>query len=81
MLEALHLVHGKAILDIKAMLAWSGCASVPDADEAAAAIDGEDGRSWQLPLPPLNATSFPESYSPGPTNNLVAPLIQSISYV
>ncbi|KAK9905873.1 hypothetical protein WJX75_007986 [Coccomyxa subellipsoidea] len=41
-----------------------GCASVPDADEAAAAIDGED-RSWQLPLPPLNATSFPEPYSPG----------------
>ncbi|EIE23653.1 glutathione S-transferase [Coccomyxa subellipsoidea C-169] len=42
-----------------------GCASVPDADEAAAAIDGVDGKSWQLPLPPLNATSFPEPYSPG----------------
>lgn len=28
-------------------------------------IDGKDGRSWHLPLPPLNATSLPEPYSPG----------------
>ena len=25
-----------------------------------AAVDGEDGKSWHLPLPPLNATSLPE---------------------
>ncbi|CAL8471991.1 g11533 [Coccomyxa elongata] len=42
-----------------------GCASVPEAADAIAAIDGEDGTSWQLPLPPLNSTSFPEPYSPG----------------
>lgn len=43
----------------------AGCSSVPEAAEAQAAVDGEDGRSWHLPLPPLNATSLPEPYSPG----------------
>ena len=28
------------------------------------AIDGDDGVSWHLPLPPLNTTSL-EPYSPG----------------
>ena len=43
----------------------AGCASVPEAAEAAAAVDGEDSKAWHLPLPPLNATSLPEPYSPG----------------
>ena len=30
----------------------------------AGAIDGDDGASWHLPLPPLTATSL-EPYSPG----------------
>ena len=38
---------------------------MPEAAEAQAAVDGEDGKSWSLPLPPLNATSLPEPYSPG----------------
>ena len=38
---------------------------MPEAAEAQAAVDGEDGRAWHLPLPPLNATSLPEPYSPG----------------
>ena len=41
-----------------------GCASVPEADPVAAAIDGRDGRSWRLPLAPLSATSL-EPHSPG----------------
>lgn len=41
-----------------------GCVSVKDAKQMADAIDGDDGISWHLPLPPLNATSF-EAYSPG----------------
>ena len=28
-------------------------------------MDGEDGKSWHLPLPPLNATSLPEPYIQG----------------
>lgn len=51
----------------------AGCSSVPEAAEAQAAVDGEDGRSWHLPLPPLNATSLPEPYTPG--GLLHAPLL------
>lgn len=42
-----------------------GCHSCKGSEELAAAIDGTDGVSWALPLPPLNATSSPEAYSPG----------------
>ena len=38
---------------------------MPEADAARVAVDGEDGEAWHLPLPPLNATSLPEPYSPG----------------
>jgi hypothetical protein len=38
---------------------------VPEAAEAAAAIDGADGVHWHLPLPPLNANTLFEPYSPG----------------
>jgi hypothetical protein len=31
----------------------------------AAGIDGTDGRSWHLPLPPLSGASQPESHAPG----------------
>lgn len=31
----------------------------------AAQIDGEAPGAWRLPLPPLNASSLPEPYSPG----------------
>ena len=31
----------------------------------AAMIDGQDGRSWHLPLPPLNGATLPEPYSRG----------------
>eukprot|EP00951_Prasinocladus_malaysianus_P018280 scaffold145437_cov33-Prasinocladus_malaysianus.AAC.1 len=41
-----------------------GCASHPDGEAAAAAIDGTDGKSWHLPLAPLDASSL-EPYSPG----------------
>eukprot|EP00891_Asterochloris_glomerata_P004643 jgi/Astpho2/4643/e_gw1.00067.117.1_t len=41
-----------------------GCVSVPQAAEAAAAIDGTDGHSWHLPLPHLSSTSL-EPHSPG----------------
>lgn len=42
-----------------------GCAQIPEAAEAAAAIDGEDGVHWHLPLPPLNGQTLFEPYSPG----------------
>jgi hypothetical protein len=38
---------------------------VPEAAAYAAAIDGTDGRSWHLPLPPLTATSLPQAHAPG----------------
>ena len=38
---------------------------IPAGQPVAAAVDGSDGRSWSLPLPPLHATSMPEPYSPG----------------
>jgi glutathione S-transferase len=47
----------------------------PEGEQFAAAIDGQDGVSWKLPLPPLNATSTPEAYSPGenpPVDRLAA---------
>lgn len=37
----------------------------PAGEAFAAAIDGQDGSSWRLPLAPLSATSTPEAYSPG----------------
>jgi hypothetical protein len=39
----------------------------PAGEQFAAAIDGEDGVTWRLPLAPLNGTSCPEAYSPGET--------------
>ena len=44
---------------------WPGCCQIPEGEPVSAAVDGEDGRSWHLPLPPLHATSLPEPYSPG----------------
>jgi hypothetical protein len=47
----------------------------PEGEMFAAAIDGQDGSSWKLPLQPLNATSTPEAYSPGenpPVDRLAA---------
>uniref|UniRef100_A0A061QXR9 Glutathione S-transferase n=1 Tax=Tetraselmis sp. GSL018 TaxID=582737 RepID=A0A061QXR9_9CHLO len=41
-----------------------GCAPHPDGSAAAKAIDGVEGSSWRLPLPPLSGASF-EPYSPG----------------
>ena len=38
---------------------------MPEAAEASAAIDGEDGTHWRLPLPPLDAHTLYEPYSPG----------------
>lgn len=52
-----------------------GCYSTPEGELFAAALDGQDGASWHLPLPPLNATSTPEAYSPGenpPVDRLAA---------
>ncbi|WIA38465.1 hypothetical protein OEZ86_001788 [Tetradesmus obliquus] len=52
-----------------------GCYSTPEGELFAAALDGQDGASWHLPLPPLNATSSPEAYSPGenpPVDRLAA---------
>eukprot|EP00879_Flechtneria_rotunda_P013937 GHRR01014556.1.p1 GENE.GHRR01014556.1~~GHRR01014556.1.p1 ORF type:complete len:360 (+),score=94.86 GHRR01014556.1:732-1811(+) len=42
-----------------------GCHMTPAGEPFAAAIDGQDGSSWRLPLPPLTASSSPEAYSPG----------------
>ncbi|KAK9811254.1 hypothetical protein WJX72_000670 [[Myrmecia] bisecta] len=42
-----------------------GCASVPEGAEFEAAIDGKDGKSWHLPLPPLTRTTTVEPFSPG----------------
>ena len=41
----------------------TGCCSVPEAEPYAAAINGRDGKSWHLPLPPINTTLEP--YAPG----------------
>ena len=38
---------------------------MPEAAEAAAAIDGEDGVHWHLPLPPLTKDTLFEPYSTG----------------
>lgn len=43
-----------------------------DARPMSDAIDGDDGVSWHLPLPPLDASSL-EPYSPGPTPNVAVP--------
>eukprot|EP00879_Flechtneria_rotunda_P020996 GHRR01022110.1.p1 GENE.GHRR01022110.1~~GHRR01022110.1.p1 ORF type:complete len:102 (-),score=25.11 GHRR01022110.1:602-907(-) len=48
-----------------AVAATSGCHMTPAGEPFAAAIDGQDGSSWRLPLPPLTASSSPEAYSPG----------------
>ena len=40
----------------------AGCALVQEGVPVAAAVDGTDGSSWRLPLPPLSATSLPEPY-------------------
>eukprot|EP01023_Acetabularia_acetabulum_P047085 TRINITY_DN4941_c0_g1_i1.p1 TRINITY_DN4941_c0_g1~~TRINITY_DN4941_c0_g1_i1.p1 ORF type:complete len:520 (-),score=102.22 TRINITY_DN4941_c0_g1_i1:135-1694(-) len=40
-----------------------GCHMTSEGTPVAAAIDGQDGKSWELPLPPLNANSL-EPYSP-----------------
>jgi len=37
----------------------------PAGEPFAEAIDGQDGKTWHLPLAPLSATSTPEAYSPG----------------
>lgn len=37
----------------------------PAGEPFAAALDGQDGKSWHLPLPPLTGRSTPEAYSPG----------------
>ena len=47
-----------------AVLWYAGCVSVKDAKPMSDAIDGGDGISWHLPLPPLDASSL-EPYSPG----------------
>ena len=39
--------------------------AVPEAAAYAAAINGTDGRSWHLPLPPLTSTSLPTAHAPG----------------
>lgn len=36
-----------------------------DGTAVARAINGQDGKAWHLPLPPLSATSLPEVFSPG----------------
>jgi glutathione S-transferase len=36
-----------------------------DGAPVAKQINGQDGKAWRLPLPPLSATSLPEAYSPG----------------
>lgn len=41
-----------------------GCAMHADGRAVAEAIDGRDGRTWHLPLPPLTASSL-EPYAPG----------------
>ena len=48
----------------RCVVCYAGCASVKDARQMADAIDGDDGVSWHLPLPPLNSSSL-EPYSPG----------------
>ncbi|GAX77172.1 hypothetical protein CEUSTIGMA_g4617.t1 [Chlamydomonas eustigma] len=42
-----------------------GCEMNSDGKAVSAMLDGRDGRSWHLPLPPLNASSVPEPYSRG----------------
>eukprot|EP00775_Hariotina_reticulata_P005445 gene5445-5679_t len=44
-----------------------GCHMTPAGEQFAAAIDGQDGLTWRLPLAPLNGASCPEAYSPGET--------------
>lgn len=42
-----------------------GCHMTPAGEAFAAAIDGQDGKTWHLPLSPLSGASTPEAYSPG----------------
>lgn len=42
----------------------AGCVMTAEGEPVAAAIDGLDGKSWHLPLPPLSASSL-EPHSPG----------------
>lgn len=41
-----------------------GCVLTREGEPVAKAIDGQDGKSWHLPLSPLTATSL-EPHSPG----------------
>lgn len=51
-------------ITVNDMILCAGCVSVKEARALSDAIDGSDGASWHLPLPPLTATSL-EPYSPG----------------
>lgn len=46
-----------------------GCVMTAEGEPVAAAIDGLDGKSWHLPLPPLSASSL-EPHSPGENSEL-----------
>ena len=46
----------------------SDCASLPEAEAVAGALDGSDGCGWHLPLYPLHSTASPEGpecHTPG----------------
>lgn len=47
------------------LLGTAGCAPAAGSEALAAAIDGTDGKHWELPLQPLSKDSVPEAYSPG----------------
>lgn len=64
-MPALHRQVHIAMTAVDTCLLWAGCCQIPEGEPVSAAVDGEDGRSWHLPLPPLHASSLPEPYSPG----------------
>ena len=63
--QRLHAVPaGTAIHPDHTVWGCTGCVSIPEAEEAAAALDGSDDHSWHLPLSPLSSTSL-ECHAPG----------------
>ena len=62
-LHAVHAGHVQASTLVM-LFSCAGCVSIPEAEEAAAALDGSDDHSWHLPLSPLSSTSL-ECHAPG----------------
>lgn len=57
-------IRGRMCLN-RVLSGCAGCEMHKEGEAVASAINGQDGKAWHLPLPPLTGTSLPEVFSPG----------------